>query len=117
MESIRMMPADVVTAHTEYSDCPRKYKLSNTFTGSACQALRGGGPVGRGAAAGRGAGGVEGGTASVQIRLKTPAKSDPAAALAAATWASTRLSLDCVMAPAGATLQAAAMASAMARYF
>src|SRR5579864_2567626 len=104
--STRMIPADVVTAQTEYSVCPRKYRLSNTLRGSACHESRGGGPGGRGAAGRRGAG-VAGGTASVQMRLKTPAKSVPAAALAAATWASTPL-VDC------ATTRSAPMDQAVA---
>jgi hypothetical protein len=41
---MRMMPADVVTAHAEYSDWPTKYTLSNTLAGSACQVARAGGP-------------------------------------------------------------------------
>jgi hypothetical protein len=39
-----MMPAEVVTAHAEYSDWPTKYTLSNTFAGSACHVARAGGP-------------------------------------------------------------------------
>src|SRR5215470_12834262 len=90
-----MIPADVVTAHAEYSVWPRKYRLSNTFAGSACHVSRAGGPGGRGLAprAGRDAGSVDD-VASVQMRLKTPAKSAPAAAFAAATCAS--LDDDCV---------------------
>jgi hypothetical protein len=34
--SITMMPSEVVMAHAEYSLWPTKYRLSNTFTGSAC---------------------------------------------------------------------------------
>ena len=37
MASITMMPSEVVMAHTEYSLCPKKYMLSNAFTGSAYQ--------------------------------------------------------------------------------
>src|SRR5215468_12561605 len=83
-----MTPAEVVTAQTEYSVWPRKYRLSKTLTGSACHVSRAGGPGGR-AAVPRPRCGVEvpGGTASVQMRLKTPAKSAPAAAFAAATCA------------------------------
>src|SRR6185295_20424233 len=109
---MRMMPAEVVTAHTEYSVWPREYRLSNTLAGSACHDSRGGGPGGRGGAAGRGAG-VEGGTASVQIRLKTPAKSAPAAAFAAARCASTRPDDDCAMPVDAATPHAAAIATAV----
>jgi hypothetical protein len=54
-----------------------------------------------------------GGTASVQIRLKTPAKSVPAAAFAAATCASTRLADDCAIPVDAATLNAAAIATAV----
>src|SRR5262245_40069771 len=45
-----MMPCEVVTAHDEYSLCPRKYRLSNTFAGSTCHDSRGGGPGWRGGA-------------------------------------------------------------------
>src|SRR2546430_10185341 len=95
MASMRMMPAEVVTAQTEYSVWPRKYRLSKTLAGSACHDSRGGGPAGRGVAD-RAEGGVAG-TASAQIRLKTPAKSVPAAAFAAATCASTALACDCAI--------------------
>src|SRR5258707_1068770 len=85
MASMRIKPSDVLIAHTEYSVWPRKYRLSNTLTGSACHDSRAGGPVRRPPPAPRcaGAGGGSGGTASRQIRLYTPAKSVPAAAFAA----------------------------------
>src|SRR6188474_96307 len=79
-----MIPSDVVTAHAVYSVIPRKYRLSNTFAGSACHSARGGGP---GAAAGagvvRGAGAFAGG--GVHNWLNRNVWSCPAAALAAAT--------------------------------
>src|SRR4051812_11442352 len=89
-----MMPADVVTAHAEYSVCPRKYRLSKTFTGSACQVDRSGGPAGRGAAGGAGAG-ARLGTIALHTRVNTPAKSSPAAAFAAATCAAAAPLGDC----------------------
>ena len=38
------MPCGVVMAHTAYSDWPKKYRLSKTFTGSAYHVDRSGGP-------------------------------------------------------------------------
>src|SRR3954470_260581 len=81
-----MMPADVVTAQAEYSVCPTKYRLSKTFTGSACHVDRSGGPAGRGAA-GWAAAGARLGTTALHTRVNTPAKSSPAAPFAAATCA------------------------------
>src|SRR3954467_12985057 len=78
-----MMPCDVVTAHDEYSLCPRKYKLSNTFAGSVYQVLRAGGP------GWRGAGGAAGCRVCVrypQVTLKPPWCSLPAAFRAASIW-------------------------------
>src|SRR3954447_5733041 len=89
-----MIPCEVVTAHTEYSVWPRKYRLSNTFTGSACHVDRSGGPGGRGAAGAVRAAGVAAGTAALQVVLNTPAPSWPAAFFAAATCASTAPSDD-----------------------
>src|SRR5580765_864865 len=98
---MRMMPCDVVTAHTEYSVWPRKYRLSKTLTGSACHVERSGGPGGRGApgAAPR-AGAVAGGTAALHVVLNTPAHSCPAAFFAAATCVSTAPFADCPIAVA-----------------
>src|SRR5262245_34912066 len=93
-----MMPCDVVTAQTEYSVWPRKYRLSNTFTGSACQVERSGGPGLRGAAgAARRAGACAGGTTALQVVVKMPAPSCPAAFLAAATCVSIAPVADCAI--------------------
>src|SRR5262245_34377088 len=110
---MRMIPADVVIAQAEYSVWPRKYKLSNTFTGSACHVSRGGGPGGRGAALARPRPAFDAsrGVASVQMRLKTPANSVPAAALAAATWASAD-GFDCAAMSASAAAATAASVKA-----
>src|SRR5262245_25771458 len=85
MASIRMMPSDVVTAHAEYSFSPTKYRLSNTFIGSACQRERSGGPCWAGAGGCDAAGGAGG----AHNRLNNPACRSPAAVFAAATWTAT----------------------------
>src|SRR5215475_14425450 len=114
MVSMTMMPCEVVTAQTEYSVWPRKYRLSKTFTGSACQVDRSGGPAGRGAAgAVRAAAGVAGGTAALQVVLKTPAHSWPAAFRAAATCASTAPLDDCPMTDAVPSPIASAVATTL----
>jgi hypothetical protein len=41
-----MIPSEVFTAQAENSFIPRKYRLSNTFTGSACHVSFAGGPGG-----------------------------------------------------------------------
>src|SRR5262245_18329396 len=84
-----MMPAGVVTAHAEYSVCPPKDRMSNTFTGFAYQVSRAGAPVARGVTAlALGAGGVH-------RRVTSPPYSDPAAAFAAATCPSMVSGTDC----------------------
>src|SRR5436305_12014084 len=95
MVSITMMPCDVVTAHTEYSVWPRKYRLSNTFTGSACHVDLSGGPAGRGVAGVARGVGAAAGTAALHVVLNTPAHSWPAAFFAAATCVSTAPLDDC----------------------
>src|SRR5437773_1103748 len=84
-----MIPCEVVTAQTEYSFSPRKYRLSKTLTGSACHVSRAGGP-GRGAFAAAvfaGAGGLS--ASAEQILSNNPGNSFAPAALAVATWDST----------------------------
>src|SRR5687767_7253422 len=92
MVSMMIVPAEVVTAQAEYSVCPRKYRLSNTLTGSAYQVLRSGGPGRLAAAPPRPRAGVEAAVrvASLQTRLKMPSHSCPAAVFAALTCADTR---------------------------
>src|SRR2546425_2018935 len=46
MASMIMIPSEVLTAQDEYSVIPTKYRLSKTFTGSACHRERSGGPGG-----------------------------------------------------------------------
>src|SRR2546423_2814775 len=71
--------------------------LSTTFAGSTCHADRGGGPWARAPAAGCSAGCAGAGAGAVQRLLNTSVCSVPAAAFAAATWASTELA-DCASA-------------------
>src|SRR5690242_4785370 len=91
-----MIPFDVVIAHDEYSVMPTKYRLSNTFTGSACHASRGGSaggpPPRRPAPPGppaRGSGGLTSASAVLQTGVYRPIRSPSAAVLAAATCFST----------------------------
>src|SRR5436190_1023766 len=79
---MRMMPSDVVTAHAEYSDWPTKYRLSNTFTGSACQLSRA--SVACAPPAPRPPCGAGVALSEPHVRLNRPVQSDPAAIFAAA---------------------------------
>src|SRR5438093_944877 len=84
-----MIPCEVVTAQTEYSFSPKKYRLSKTLTGSACHVSRAGGP-GRGAfvlAVFAGGGGRS--ASAEQILSNNPGNSFAPAARAAATCDST----------------------------
>src|SRR5688572_1805761 len=90
-----MMPCEVVIAHAEYSVCPTKYRLSNTFCGSAYQVSRAGGaggPPGRApprpapprlAPPARAAGGVARLIAPLHTGWNTPSHIVPAARRAA----------------------------------
>src|SRR5215813_13894827 len=91
MASTRIIPSDVFTAHEEYSVMPTKYRLSKTFTGSACHCERSGGPDGCEARCPLcvGAGDAAGGGAVHNPNIEVC--SCPAAALAAATCVSASL--------------------------
>src|SRR6185503_4811735 len=94
-----MIPCDVVIPHTEYSVIPRKYRLSNTFCGSAYHVSRAGDagapaarprpppppPAARPAPPARGAGAFASCSAPLHVVSNTPCQSEPAAARAAST--------------------------------
>src|SRR4051812_1519951 len=80
------MPSDVVTAHAENSDWPTKYRVSKTFTGSACQLSRA--RVACAPTAPRPPPGRAAALSEPHVWLNRPVQSDPAAAVAAATCAS-----------------------------
>src|SRR5258706_1503110 len=72
--------------------------LSKTFTGSTCHADRGGGPCARAPAGCGGAGWAGAGAGAAQGLLNTWVRGVPAAAFAAATWASAEELVDCARA-------------------
>src|SRR5215212_9785972 len=90
MVSSRMMPSRVVSAHAEWIFPPTKYRLSNTFAGSAYQDARGGALLGSdtyGAGTSRKSSLLLGGRR--HVRASTPVNSNSDASFAACCAAST----------------------------
>src|SRR5689334_5951728 len=120
MVSMTMIPCDVVRAHAEYSVIPTKYRLSNTFAGSACHCDAGGGPACRPPPPVLAAGGCpaetcvagEVGIADSHTRCCNALNCVRAAAFDAATWLSRVPAIFCAAGPAAANTTAAHVAAA-----